>query len=199
MGGGGSAPKTAEFQRFQQGRFRQKALKGLESTTNQHQPTIVAAWKASARRWIRAIGCIGGRSRGHYRACSCRPNAQEECDPARQSLEAEYVRSRGGSDRKGSASRRDSSPRSGPSSASGSIELCPCVTCLPPPVSCRKAWHRSRGLRARASAGWNRSVTPRGICETPTQKDHPPPKREDPGGYEKSLPRFLSRQAFLQL
>lgn len=35
--------------------------------------------------------------------------------------------------------------------------------------------------------------------ETPTQKDHPPPKREDPGGYEKSLPRFLSRQAFLQL
>lgn len=30
VGGGGSAPKTAEFQRFQQGRFRRKALKSLE-------------------------------------------------------------------------------------------------------------------------------------------------------------------------
>lgn len=180
--------------------FIKKPRKASKTTTNRHQPTIVEAQKASAQRWIRAIGCIGDRSRVHYREYFYRPSERGEYDPAQRNWEAACVRNRGDSGRKGNESRRDSSPRSGHASASGSIELSLCVTCLPPPVSCRKAWLRFCGLRARASAGRKRSVTPPGVyVETPTQKDHPPPKREDPGGYEKSPPRYLSRQAFLKL
>lgn len=141
---------------------------------------IVAAWKASERRWIRAIDCIGDRSRGHYQGYFYRPSGRGECDQARQSLEAVCVRSREGNDRTDSASRRDSSPRSGSSSSSGSIELCPCVTlkALPSPVG--RLWLRFCGLRARVSAGRKRSVTPRGIVETPTQNDPPPIYMEGP-------------------